>query len=403
MDNFLYINAGKSALSLNISASQTTLVVANPGRFPTSVPAGQVLILTLHPEGLPSTHEIVHCTAISGAVFTVVRGAQGTTPASWPGGTVVGAYITALIMSQIFDEIDGHAGAGGSVHAAATPVAAGFMAAADKAKLDGVQAGATNYQHPVTHSPTVIAQDANNRFATDAEKANWNAAKNHADSAHAPSNAQKNSDITNAEIQAKLTGALESHSHTNHLASTGGTINGNLVIRNTAPTIQFADTDNSTRQVHCNSNLIGFLNNGGGWSFHSANDGTNTSPNNMVIGSSTHSTDGNIYMPWAGNWLSNVLASKIGTDPTAEGVGAFALVMGNKGLALGVNGVYLASQLRRLGFKMSQVGHDDPYYIENVLEWVDGGNIGQGTWRFLGPSMGFGGWYWAAGIAQRIY
>lgn len=38
-------------------------------------------------------------------------------------------------------------------------------------------------------------------------------AKTHALSAHAPSNAQKNSDITKAEIEAKLTGALTSHSH----------------------------------------------------------------------------------------------------------------------------------------------------------------------------------------------
>ena len=35
----------------------------------------------------------------------------------------------------------------------------------------------------------------------------------HIASAHAPSNAQKNSDITKAEIEAKLTGEISSHSH----------------------------------------------------------------------------------------------------------------------------------------------------------------------------------------------
>jgi hypothetical protein len=35
----------------------------------------------------------------------------------------------------------------------------------------------------------------------------------HSQSAHAPSNAQKNSDITKAEIEAKLTGQISSHSH----------------------------------------------------------------------------------------------------------------------------------------------------------------------------------------------
>ena len=39
-------------------------------------------------------------------------------------------------------------------------------------------------------------------------------AYNHSQTAHAPSNAQKNSDITKAEIEAKLTGTITSHSHT---------------------------------------------------------------------------------------------------------------------------------------------------------------------------------------------
>ena len=213
MDNFIYINACKTTLANDITNSQATIQVSNPGRFPSSIPAGQVLVLTLHPDNLPSTQEIVHCTAISGATLTVARGAQGTASAAWPEGTVVGAYLTADMLDQIADDVRGHAGSGGSAHALATTIAAGFMSAASVVKLAGIQTGATNYQHPVTHSPTIIAQDLNNRFATDAEKANWNAAKNHADSAHAPSNAQKNSDITKGEIEAKLTGTLTSHSH----------------------------------------------------------------------------------------------------------------------------------------------------------------------------------------------
>ena len=41
-----------------------------------------------------------------------------------------------------------------------------------------------------------------------------NTAYTHSQAAHAPSNAQKNSDITKAEIEAKLTGNITSHSHT---------------------------------------------------------------------------------------------------------------------------------------------------------------------------------------------
>lgn len=57
----------------------------------------------------------------------------------------------------------------------ATTSAAGLMSASDKSKLDGIAAGANNYAHPATHPPSVITQDASNRFVTDAEKSAWNA------------------------------------------------------------------------------------------------------------------------------------------------------------------------------------------------------------------------------------
>ncbi|AWV35934.1 hypothetical protein [Paenibacillus odorifer] len=47
--------------------------------------------------------------------------------------------------------------------------------AAEKTKLAGIATGATNYTHPATHPPTIIAQDSSNRFVTDAEKTAWNA------------------------------------------------------------------------------------------------------------------------------------------------------------------------------------------------------------------------------------
>ncbi|WP_141500977.1 hypothetical protein [Paenibacillus luteus] len=68
-----------------------------------------------------------------------------------------------------------HIGAGGAAHPVVTTTTAGFASAADKTKLDGVAAGANNYTHPSTHPPSIIVQDASNRFATDAEKAAWNA------------------------------------------------------------------------------------------------------------------------------------------------------------------------------------------------------------------------------------
>lgn len=80
----------------------------------------------------------------------------------------------------------------------ATASVDGKMAAADKSKLDGIAAAATKtaasstngniknndvevvvYTHPATHAPGIIVQDANNRFSTDSEKTNWNAAFTH--------------------------------------------------------------------------------------------------------------------------------------------------------------------------------------------------------------------------------
>lgn len=50
----------------------------------------------------------------------------------------------------------------------------GLLSATDKKKLDGIATGANNYVHPSNHPASVITQDANNRFVTDAEKNTWN-------------------------------------------------------------------------------------------------------------------------------------------------------------------------------------------------------------------------------------
>jgi Phage tail fibre repeat len=56
-----------------------------------------------------------------------------------------------------------HVGSGGAAHATATPTTAGFMSAADKAKLDGIQAGAEVNQNAFANvkvGATTIAADA---------------------------------------------------------------------------------------------------------------------------------------------------------------------------------------------------------------------------------------------------
>ena len=110
-------------------------------------------------------------TAVGRAVLTAVdaeaaRAAIGAVTSSTTG-TVTDVTGTAPITST-----------GGTAPAigitAATTSAAGSMSAADKTKLDGVASGATNYTHPANHPPSIIIQDASNRFVTDIEKAIWN-------------------------------------------------------------------------------------------------------------------------------------------------------------------------------------------------------------------------------------
>lgn len=48
------------------------------------------------------------------------------------------------------------------------------MTAAERAKLEGIEAGANNYTHPASHNASMITQDSNRRFVTDAEKTKWN-------------------------------------------------------------------------------------------------------------------------------------------------------------------------------------------------------------------------------------
>ncbi len=79
-----------------------------------------------------------------------------------------------------------------------------------------------------------------------------NTAYQHSQSAHAPSNAQKNSDITKAEIEAKLTGNITTHTHS-YLPLSGGNITGDLKLyasgSNDSPSLIFyrgSDSDSYT-------------------------------------------------------------------------------------------------------------------------------------------------------------
>lgn len=59
----------------------------------------------------------------------------------------------------------------------ATQEKEGLFSKEDKAKLDGIENNATNYQHPDTHSASMIEETESRKWTSPAEKQAWNDAK----------------------------------------------------------------------------------------------------------------------------------------------------------------------------------------------------------------------------------
>ena len=118
----------------------------------------------------------------------------------------------------------------GHTHAEVTTSAAGFMSAADKTKLDGVEDGANNYAHPASHPASIITQDAENRFVTDAEKTAWNS---------------KEASGTAAAAMTAHTSAADPHGQ--YLPKAGGTMSGPISFApaQTWPTFNQSTTGNA--------------------------------------------------------------------------------------------------------------------------------------------------------------
>lgn len=80
----------------------------------------------------------------------------------------------------------------------------------EKNKLAGIAANANNYVHPANHAASMITQDTNNRFVTDAEKTKWNSKS-------------------------------DAHSHP-YLNLSGGKLTGNIEISNSSPELTITNT-----------------------------------------------------------------------------------------------------------------------------------------------------------------
>jgi hypothetical protein len=87
--------------------------------------------------------------------------ADGATTIS--NGVVTLAKMANLATSTIIGRVTGSTG---------VPEA---LTATQVRTIINVADGANNYTHPANHSPSIITQDASNRFVTDTEKSTWNA------------------------------------------------------------------------------------------------------------------------------------------------------------------------------------------------------------------------------------
>lgn len=167
------------------------------------------------------------------AAADLLKAELGTT--STTGGTETDPIFTAwnkstgisITKSQVSDLIE------------ATQALSGLMSATDKTRLDALHAlleedtannvvdsinevlaifnnypeGADLVTALAGKVDKVTGKGLSTNDLTDTLKSNYDTAYTHSQSTHAPSNAQKNSNITKAEIEAKLTGEITSHSH----------------------------------------------------------------------------------------------------------------------------------------------------------------------------------------------
>lgn len=105
--------------------------------------------------------------AISAAVNGLINGAPGALDTLIELGNAMGndPNFATTITNALATKVDKVTGKGLSTEDFTTALLT---------KLNGIATGANNYTHPTSHPASIITQDSNNRFSSDAEKASWN-------------------------------------------------------------------------------------------------------------------------------------------------------------------------------------------------------------------------------------
>ena len=181
---------------------------------------------------------------------------------------------------------------------------------------------------PAVEDALVLGETSTTAYRGDRGKT----AYDHSQAAHAPSNAQKNSDITKAEIEAKLTGNITSHTHTTldeeNLA--GKTLS--------LDDLKFSDGKTFVKYYYCNtdgggSNITGRPNDNEKYSFNLKVELTRWSTSSDYIFKQTY-TVGHLKQTYirycnSGTWSAWEKIYTSVQKPTPADIGAVATTGGN--------------------------------------------------------------------------
>jgi len=128
----------------------------------------------------------------------------------------------------------------------------GLMSSSDKSKLDGVAANANNYTHPANHPASIITEETNKRFLTDAERSKLSGiaanANNYTHPANHPASIitqdANNRFVSDTEKSTWNGKANGNHTHTDYVAKSGDSMTGILTVTKAGaePTIKGSNT-----------------------------------------------------------------------------------------------------------------------------------------------------------------
>ena len=100
---FQFSNRARSILARNITAGDTTLIIASGtgAEFPSPTAPGDAIALTLVSASNSRRYEVVYCVQRQGDTFTVWRGQEGTTPLPFQSGDLISLNMTAALFRRM--------------------------------------------------------------------------------------------------------------------------------------------------------------------------------------------------------------------------------------------------------------------------------------------------------------